>query len=567
MKPEKHKTKKRTYKLQTIVPKFVSLVKTPATLLGFNELKFSDTAKIIRFEFDTSKYTEESAKEFLESKGFNDVLVFSNTENSIPVLYAQNEEYDGEMVEINLQEDNVKVFVTPGDQSDLIGKVSVVNSYSDEEEEKEDLDEDEDDPFFEEDEEEDYDDFDDFDWDTLEEVFADGYTPTSGMVSAARRALKWKDEGKKGGTRVGLTRANQIVNKENLSLSTVKRMYSFFSRHEVNKKATGFSAGEEGYPSPGRVAWDLWGGDAGFTFSRRIRNAAQVKEKMSDVSKTLSTVRLYDNDDFHTENMDYGKKVKSQAAYRALDTLHFALYDSLVSCLVKENYSQFYNNCVNHAYVTIAVYTAMVNGVVYSEKDFDSLIANISMGVNPQDIVFFTDNEQNFIGKVDKLYYLDDTYAVKILDNSLKASVIILEKDQDGNLIETNQIKEVSFFDLKKQEIEMTHKDEKIEEVLESAEGADTIEAALSDDTVTEDKKETVEFSYADLLEAINSLKLELNTLKTSLEPKETIDTTEVFSDNRKSDNVVLDEPSIQVNNNQKSSFDELNIKAQLGLK
>jgi hypothetical protein len=47
-------------------------------------------------------------------------------------------------------------------------------------------------------------------------------------------------------------------------------MYSFFSRHEVDKRATGFSSGEEGYPSPGRVAWDLWGGDAGFSWSRRI---------------------------------------------------------------------------------------------------------------------------------------------------------------------------------------------------------------------------------------------------------------------------------------------------------
>jgi hypothetical protein len=93
-------------------------------------------------------------------------------------------------------------------------------------------------------------------------------TPTSGMKSAAARALAWKKEGKRGGTRVGLARANQIVNGTELSESTVARMYSFFSRHEVDKKATGFSAGEEGYPSPGRVAWDLWGGDAGYSWSK-----------------------------------------------------------------------------------------------------------------------------------------------------------------------------------------------------------------------------------------------------------------------------------------------------------
>jgi hypothetical protein len=96
------------------------------------------------------------------------------------------------------------------------------------------------------------------------------YEPNQTMVNNARRALRWKDEGLDGGTIIGLTRANQIVNRENLSEDTVVRMYSFFSRHEVDKKAEGFFSGQEGYPSNGRVAWDLWGGDAGFTWSRNI---------------------------------------------------------------------------------------------------------------------------------------------------------------------------------------------------------------------------------------------------------------------------------------------------------
>lgn len=98
---------------------------------------------------------------------------------------------------------------------------------------------------------------------------AEGHTPTDSMVSAAKRALKWKEEGHAGGTNIGMGRAHQIVNRESLSDSTVKRMYSFFSRHEVDKKAKGFSSGEEGFPSPGRVAWDLWGGDAGYSWSRQ----------------------------------------------------------------------------------------------------------------------------------------------------------------------------------------------------------------------------------------------------------------------------------------------------------
>lgn len=113
---------------------------------------------------------------------------------------------------------------------------------------------------------------------------AEGYQPTDGMKSAARRALQWKKEGKRGGTRVGLARANQIVNGVSLSESTVMRMYSFFSRHEVDKKATGFSSGEEGFPSPGRVAWDLWGGDAGYSWSRQKAESIKNKREMRKMS-------------------------------------------------------------------------------------------------------------------------------------------------------------------------------------------------------------------------------------------------------------------------------------------
>lgn len=96
------------------------------------------------------------------------------------------------------------------------------------------------------------------------------YEPNKGMKTEAERAIKWKEEGRKGGTRIGLVRARQILRGENLSEDTVKRMFSFFSRHEGVKKAEGFDPEDEGYPSPGRVAWALWGGDAGFSWSRNI---------------------------------------------------------------------------------------------------------------------------------------------------------------------------------------------------------------------------------------------------------------------------------------------------------
>ena len=114
------------------------------------------------------------------------------------------------------------------------------------------------------------------------------YRPTSGMASAAKRALKWKSEGEPGGTLVGLARANQLKDRDPLTASTVLRMFSFFSRHEVDKRATGFNSGEEGFPSKGRVAWDLWGGDGGYSWSTAKRNQIMRERE----SKALHLVKL-----------------------------------------------------------------------------------------------------------------------------------------------------------------------------------------------------------------------------------------------------------------------------------
>ena len=63
-------------------------------------------------------------------------------------------------------------------------------------------------------------------------------------------------------------------------------MYSFFSRHEVDKQAEGFKQGEEGYPSNGRIAWALWGGDAGYRWSKTKVNQMKNEDRaMPDALK------------------------------------------------------------------------------------------------------------------------------------------------------------------------------------------------------------------------------------------------------------------------------------------
>ena len=109
----------------------------------------------------------------------------------------------------------------------------------------------------------------------------DSYEPTDEMAAEAELGLKWREEYGRGGTEVGVARARDISNYRNLSLDTVKRMHSYFTRHEVDKKATGWNDGEDGFPTAGRVAWQLWGGDAGRDWAARIVERVN-KEELND---------------------------------------------------------------------------------------------------------------------------------------------------------------------------------------------------------------------------------------------------------------------------------------------
>jgi HK97 family phage prohead protease len=87
--------------------------------------------------------------------------------------------------------------------------------------------------------------------------------PNEAMKEEAQRGLDWRREFGRGGTEIGIARARDIVNGRDLSQETVRRMKAYFDRHEIDKEAEGFRPGEDGYPSNGRIAWALWGGDAG----------------------------------------------------------------------------------------------------------------------------------------------------------------------------------------------------------------------------------------------------------------------------------------------------------------
>ena len=92
----------------------------------------------------------------------------------------------------------------------------------------------------------------------------------------ARKVLKYVEENGWGpcGTPVGKQRANQLANGEAISLDTIKRMYSYLSRHEVDlESSTSYGDG------CGLLMYDAWGGKAALGWSKnKLRELGEIKD-------------------------------------------------------------------------------------------------------------------------------------------------------------------------------------------------------------------------------------------------------------------------------------------------
>jgi hypothetical protein len=106
--------------------------------------------------------------------------------------------------------------------------------------------------------------------------------PTAEMAANAKRGLELRRKHGKGGTAVGVARARDLARRANLSPDTVRRMHSFFSRHEGNQ-----AGGED---DAGYIAWLLWGGDAGKGWAERKTKELNKETAMrSDTYKAIAS--------------------------------------------------------------------------------------------------------------------------------------------------------------------------------------------------------------------------------------------------------------------------------------
>ena len=97
-----------------------------------------------------------------------------------------------------------------------------------------------------------------------------------GVKNNAKRALEYANKNGWGscGTPVGKQRANQLAKGEPISVDTIKRMYSFLSRHEGDlQTSTAYGDG------CGKLMYDAWGGKAALGWSRnKLRQLGLLTE-------------------------------------------------------------------------------------------------------------------------------------------------------------------------------------------------------------------------------------------------------------------------------------------------
>jgi phage I-like protein len=144
-------------------------------------------------------------------------------------------------------------------------------------------------------------------------------TPPQGARDEAEKGLAWRREHGRGGTEIGVARARDLSNGKSLSKYTIKRMLAYFSRHEVDKQGNGWSPGEDGFPSAGRIAWALWGGDAGYAWARKMARAFDADERAASV-RAATVVALNGG----RQHMNMIKREAMMAALDSLDGNEFA---------------------------------------------------------------------------------------------------------------------------------------------------------------------------------------------------------------------------------------------------
>jgi hypothetical protein len=116
------------------------------------------------------------------------------------------------------------------------------------------------------------------------------YTIPKGVQAEAKRALEWRKQHGRGGTPVGVNTARTLAKGGQIGIQKVRHIAKYFPRHEVDKGGKGYKPGDEGYPSKGRIAWALWGGDAAQRWASGVVKRDDLRKSSASVVASLGYV-------------------------------------------------------------------------------------------------------------------------------------------------------------------------------------------------------------------------------------------------------------------------------------
>lgn len=215
------------------------------------------------------------------------------------------------------------------------------------------------------------------------------FNPPKGAIESAKRALDEREKkpaSQRGMTPVGIARARDLMNGRTLSPDTVRRMLSYFLRHEVDKQGITWSDWGKG-----RQAWEAWGGDAGYSWAKKIVKQMDEADDLEDQQTILSEDLKYkDKKAYKSSNA----QLNEEAMYEPItmsDTIEYTEDGHIVgkpflALSVGKNYSRFTGKQVGSE-VTTEILSEILR-VFSLRKELDPVILDwehsSSRIVNPQ---------------------------------------------------------------------------------------------------------------------------------------------------------------------------------------
>ena len=229
-------------------------------------------------------------------------------------------------------------------------------------------------------------------------VFADNdrmYTIPKSVQAEAKRALEWHKEHGRGGTPVGMNTARTLAKGGQIGIRKIRHIAKYFPRHEVDKKGKGYKPSEDGYPSNGRIAWALWGGDAAARWASAIverenKKSASVYEDYEPVSQVnLSAFATKEG----LEQSEQEFAIRLFADGSGFDRLYKRGVDGVVSVWDSGEWSD-----LGESYTKFSEIDAEIDAQPVSKKSFHTpidteaaLVASAFLDNRPFDSVFVSE--------------------------------------------------------------------------------------------------------------------------------------------------------------------------------